>query len=80
MSTIETILSRMMKDPAFADEVLAKTKNVLANYNLSVEELAQIRSMSRAEFISFAAEERKSFASTATVGGSHFFQIRNEGG
>jgi len=80
MSAIETILTRMMKDPAFADEVFANTANVLANYNLSVEELAQIKSMSRAEFLELATEERKSFVSTSTVGGSHFFQIHNEGG
>ena len=83
MSTIETILTRMMNDAAFADAVLTDADKALAVYDLSPDEFAKFRNLSRADFEAYASaspEERKSFGSTATVGGSSFFQIREEGG
>jgi len=83
MLTIEIILSRMMNEPAFADSVFADAEKALAEYELSVDEIAKFEDMSRTDFETYASaspEERKSFGSTATVGGSGFFKIRNEGG
>jgi len=67
MSMIATILSRMMKDPAFADAVFSDTEETLAEYNLPADEMTKFKGMSRAGFDAFASaspEERKSFGST----------------
>jgi len=66
MSTksVETILSRAMSDAAFAEELFASPSKALAGYDLTAEEIAQITSMSRAEFAALATEERKSFGLT----------------
>lgn len=61
MSTIETILERMMNDPAFADAVFADAEKALTDYNLSVEDLTKFRNLSRAQFDTMSTEERKSF-------------------
>jgi hypothetical protein len=68
MSTIETILTRAMSDPAFADLLFSDAEKALAGYDLSAEELASLKSMSRLDFEKFSAaapEERKSFAFSA---------------
>jgi hypothetical protein len=81
MSTLETILTRMMSDAEFADQLFANTEKALAEYNLSAEEFSKLNHISRADFDKFAStapEERKSFASTVRGGG--FYQIRDEGG
>jgi len=62
MSTIETILTRAMIDPDFAEQLFNDTHRALAPYNLSAPEIAQIIAMPRAAFISHAVEARKSFA------------------
>jgi hypothetical protein len=64
MNTLEIILNRMSAEPAFADAVFADAGKALAGYPLSAEELAGIKSMSRAQFNALAAEERKSFVIT----------------
>jgi hypothetical protein len=63
MSTLETILSRAMSDPSFADAILADHKKALREYALSNDELAQFQGLSRADFDALAAspEERQSF-------------------
>jgi len=69
MSIIETILTRMMKDPAFADAVFTDAEKTLSEYNLPFEASTKFKSMSRADFEAFALaspEERKSFGSTGT--------------
>jgi len=69
MSTIETILSRMMNEPAFAEAILTNAEQALAEYNLSTEKITKFKGMSRADFEAFASaspEERKSFGSTGT--------------
>ena len=81
MSTLETILTRMMSDAEFADQLFANTEKALAEYSLSAEEFSRLNNISRADFDKFAStvpEERKSFATT--VRGSGFYQVRYEGG
>ena len=70
MST-ETILTRMMSDSAFADAVFTDTEKALAEYNLSAEDLAKFKELTRAHFQAMSTEERKSF------GGSWDPETRN---
>jgi hypothetical protein len=82
MSTIESILNRMMNEPAFANAVFADSEKALTEYNLSAEEFSRLNKISRADFEKFAStapEERKSF-SVSTARGGGFYQIREEGG
>ncbi len=67
MSTIETILSRAMSDPAFADALLADPEKALAEYNLSPEQLAKFKEMSRADFEALPAEDRQSMAAAGFI-------------
>jgi len=62
MSTVETILSRMMNDADFADAVFANVEKALAEYSLSHDELLKFSDLSRAQFDSMVAnpEDRKS--------------------
>lgn len=71
MYTIETILSRAMNDVEFAELLLANPTEALAEYDLSAEELAHFKGMSRADFEAFTVtspEERKSLASQLSAG------------
>ena len=66
MSMIQTIVERMMNEPAFADAVFADTGKALAEYDLSADELAKLKGITRADFEAFASaspEERKSMGS-----------------
>ena len=69
MSTLETILTRMISDSAFADALFADAEKALAEYNLSAEDLAKFKGMSRAQFEAMNPEERKSFGSFHGSGG-----------
>ena len=83
MSNIENVLGRMITESSFAESVFADAEIALAEYDLSSEEVAKFKDLSRADFEAYAStspEERKSFGSTATIGGSGFFQVRDEGG
>ena len=60
MST-ETILTRMMSDPAFAEAVFADAAKALAEYNLSAEDLVKFKELTRAQFEGMSTEDRKSF-------------------
>ena len=62
MSTIETILSRMMREPDFAEAVFTNAEKALAEYNLTPKEYAAFKALSRAEFDAQAVEGRKSMA------------------
>lgn len=62
MSTIETILSRAMNEPEFAELLFSDPDQALAEYELSAEEHAKLKELSRAEFDSLALEDRKSMA------------------
>ena len=78
MSILETIFNRAMNEPDFAHRLFADPDRALSGYDLSPDELTQIKSISQAQFNSMVIEERKSFAST--VRGSGYFQVRDEGG
>ena len=60
-NTVQTILSRAMSDPNFAEELLADPEKALSGYDLTVEEIAQFRGLTRAEFAAMTTGERKSF-------------------
>ena len=65
MSTIETILSRMMSESAFAEAVFADPENALAEYDLPADVISKFKGISRADFEALASqapEERKSLA------------------
>ena len=81
MSTLETILTRMMSDADFAEQLFTDAEKALAEYSLSAEQFSRLNNISQADFDKFAStalEERKSFATT--VRGAGFFQIRDQGG
>lgn len=61
--TIETILTRAMSDAAFADALFANPDVTLAGFDLTAEEIASLKGMSRADLASLMTqpEERKSF-------------------
>ena len=80
MSTLETILARMMSEPDFAQQLFAHADQALRGYELTAEELIQIKSISQTNLNAMALEERKSFASISTARGGGFFQVRDEGG
>jgi hypothetical protein len=66
MSTkaVETILTRAMSDPAFAELLFTKADKALAGYDLTAVEIANLKSMPRQAFDKAASgtpEERKSF-------------------
>ena len=64
MSTLETVLSRAMSEPAFAEQLFADAEKALAGYDLTAEEKDQLKGMSRTDFAAFSSaspEERKSF-------------------
>lgn len=65
MSDLNTILNRMMNDPVFTDAVLTDADKALIEYDLSTDEIAKLREMSRAdfeEFVTASPEERKSMS------------------
>jgi ligand-binding sensor domain-containing protein len=65
MFTIQTILSHMMNDPAFADAVFANAEKALVEYNLPADEIARFKGISRMDLEALAShtlEERKSLA------------------
>jgi hypothetical protein len=75
MSTIETILTRAMSDPAFADLLFADVEKALVGYDLTPEELTSLKSISHIEIDKFAAaspEERKSFSIHLVPGNSRW--------
>ena len=65
MTTTETILTRMMNDSVFANAVFADAERALAgyDYDLSTEEIAKFKGLTRTQFDALVAipEERKSF-------------------
>jgi len=72
-NTVETILSRAtpalhrtqcgasVSDPAFAEQLFADPDPALAGYDLTADEIAGLKEMSRAKSRSPMTEERKSF-------------------
>ncbi len=62
MSTLETILTRAMNDPAFADVLLTDPEKALAEYELPPEVIAEFKNISRAEFEALKTEDRQSMS------------------
>jgi hypothetical protein len=61
--TIETILSRAMSDATFAETLFANPEKALAGYDLTADEIANVKGMARTDFDKFSSaspEERKS--------------------
>ena len=50
MSTIETILSRMMNEPVFANTVLTDPEKALAEYDLSADAIEKFKYITRTDF------------------------------
>jgi hypothetical protein len=65
MSILETILTRAMSDPTFADLLFADVEKALSEYELTADEIATLKSMSRAEFETLDAENRRSMSVSA---------------
>ena len=68
MSTIETILSRAMSDSSFAEQLFTDADQALAGYDLTAEEIAKLKGMSRGDLntmTALAPEERKSMVRKA---------------
>ena len=65
MSTIETILSRMMNEPVFANTVLTDPEKALAEYDLPADAIEKFKHITRADFealTSASPEARQSMA------------------
>lgn len=61
---LQSVLSRAMVDTTFADLLFSDTDHAVAGYELTAEEIARLKTMSRAEFDQLAKalpEDRKSF-------------------
>lgn len=56
MLQLETILIRMMREPAFANAVFSDATHALAGYDMQNEAIAKFRTLSRADFDSAAYE------------------------
>ena len=54
MSALETILSRMMREPDFAEAVFADAEHALAEYELPADELERFKQISKADFEALA--------------------------
>jgi len=67
MSTIEIILTRAMNEPTFADALFSNPEEALAEYNLSVDEIAKFKGLTRTQFEAMSTEDRQSMI--AFVGG-----------
>ena len=62
--SVESILTKAMSDPAFADLLFSNLEKAVTGYDLTAEEIGNLKNMSRAEFDKAAngsTEERKSF-------------------
>jgi len=59
--TVESILSRAMSDPAFADLLFTDAAKALEGAELTAEEASSLNGLSRAQFQTMSPEDRKSF-------------------
>ena len=64
--TIESILTRAMSDATFAEALFANPDSALTGFDLTAEEVASLRSMSRAEFENASPEQRLSMIKVCT--------------
>lgn len=62
---LQSVFSRAMGDPAFADLLFSDPGQALSGYDLTAEEVSRLKSMSRAQFDQLAKavpKDRKSFS------------------
>ena len=59
--SVESILSKAMSDAKFADALFADPEKALTGYDLTSDERAKFKSLTRAHFEGMSPEERKSF-------------------
>ena len=57
MSTVELILTRMVRDTKFAKAVFADTENVLAEYRMSTEQIERFKELCLKDFEALIPEE-----------------------
>ena len=50
---IESVLSRAMSETEFANQLFSDAEQALAGFDLTADEVTQLKSMSRAEFDKF---------------------------
>jgi hypothetical protein len=60
---VEVVLSRAMSDTAYADLLFSDVEKAVAGFELTAEEISNLRALTRAEFdkLNSSPEERKSF-------------------
>ena len=69
---IESVLTRAMSDPEFANQLFSDAEQALVGFDLTADEVTQLKSMSRADFDKFSnasPEDRKSFV--ILIGSNH---------
>jgi hypothetical protein len=69
---METILSRAMSDPGFADLLFSQPDKALSEYNLPVETIESFKKISRTRFDAITAEDRRSMATGRSYVTGHF--------
>ena len=72
--SVESVLSKAMGDAVFAESLFANPEQALSGFDLTAEELANLKSMSRADFEQFAKampEERKSMGESQWIPRNH---------
>ena len=74
MTTIETILTRMMHETEFAQAVFTDAENALAEYGLSADDLAKFKGLTRSQFEGLTPEDRKSMIAFVGGWGSSMYQ------
>ena len=79
MSTIETILSRMMHESEFAEAVFTDANKALAEYELSADELAKFQGLTRSQFEGLTPDDRKSMIAFVGGWGSSMYQYAHGG-
>ena len=77
MSTLETILSRMMHESDFAEAVFTDAENALAEYELSADDLTKFKGLTRSQFEGLTPEDRKSMIAFVGGWGSSMYQYAN---
>jgi len=68
--SVETIISRAMSEPSFADLLFSEPDQAIAGYDLTAEEVANLRALPRADFDVLAGagpDERRSFGSALNI-------------
>lgn len=68
MSTIETILSRAMNDPEFAELLFTDSEKALAEYHLPDEIVSKLIGLSRSKFEAMTSEGRRSMLALDGLG------------